>query len=120
MKRRLLDYIAYVESVLAGESTLESDEVVRTDLLLQIQFFQHERLVHLLVTLLFALLFVGTTLFFTVFPTFPLLLLDLLFLILLVPYIRHYYLLENGTQRLYRLQDKLWQRIIEERKKSHP
>ena len=72
------------------------------------------------VVLLFALLFVGTTLFFTVFPTFPLLLLDLLFLILLVPYIRHYYLLENGTQRLYRLQDKLWQRIIEERKKSHP
>jgi len=118
MKRRLLNYILHVESVLAGESTLESDEAARSDLILQIQFFQHERLIHLLVTLLFALLFVGTTLFFTVFPTFPLLLLDLLFLILLVPYIRHYYILENGTQRLYHLQDKLWQRILEERKKA--
>ncbi len=118
MKRRLLDYISHVESVLAGESSLESDEAVRMDLILQIQFFQHERLIHLLVTLLFALLFVGTTLFFTVYPTFPLLLLDLLFLVLLVPYIRHYYILENGTQRLYRLQDTLWKRILDERKRA--
>jgi len=118
MKHRLLNYISYVESVLAGESTLESDEAARTDLILQIQFFQHERLIHLLVTLLFALLFVGTTLFFTVYPTLPLLVLDLLFLVLLVPYIRHYYILENGTQRLYHLQDKLWERILEERKIS--
>ena len=108
MKHRLLNYISYVESVLVGESTLESDEAARKDLILQIQFFQHERLIHLLVTLLFALLFVGTTLFFTVYPTLPLLVLDLLFLVLLVPYIRHYYILENGTQRLYHLQDKLW------------
>lgn len=118
MKHRLLDYISYVESVLAGESTLESDEAARTDLILQIQFFQHERLIHLLVTLLFALLFVGTTLFFTVYPTLPLLVLDLLFLVLLVPYIRHYYILENGTQRLYHLQDKLWERILEKRRIS--
>ena len=120
MKRRLLDYIAHVESVLAGESSLESDEAARTDLILQIQFFQHERMIHLLVTLLFALLFVGTTLFFTVCPTLPIFLLDMLFLILLVPYIRHYYILENGTQRLYRLQDNLWKRILEERKKATP
>ena len=118
MKHRLLSYISYVESVRVGESTLESDEAVRKDLILQIQFFQHERLIHLLVTLLFALLFVGTTLFFTVYPTLPLLVLDLLFLVLLVPYIRHYYILENGTQRLYHLQDKLWKRILEKRKIS--
>ena len=41
MKHRLLNYISYVESVLVGESTLESDEAARKDLILQIQIKEH-------------------------------------------------------------------------------
>ena len=37
--------------------------------------------------------------------------LSLVILVLLVPYLRHYYLLENGTQRLYALYDRLWKRM---------
>ena len=33
--------------------------------------------------------------------------LEVFLLILLVPYIKHYYLLENGTQTLYRFYDRL-------------
>lgn len=113
MKKRLLDYIAHMENFLAGDFSAERGEAALSDLLSQIRFFQHERMAHLLVTLFFAGLFVFTILFFHVFPSIPVLLLSLLFLCLLVPYIRHYYVLENGTQRLYALYDVLRERIRE-------
>ncbi len=79
----------------------------KAELLVQIGFFQHERLVHLIVTVLFALMtilvFLYTMLEFSVWAGVLLLLL----LALLIPYIKHYYLLENGTQKLYQYYDKL-------------
>lgn len=87
--------------------TPEKAETAKKELLIQIQFFQHERLVHLIVTVLFAVLTV-ITLLANLFLQEPLLLiLSLLFLVLLVPYIRHYYLLENGVQKLYEYYDAL-------------
>lgn len=120
MKRRLLKYIGKVESIIAGEGSAEKDRAALKDLLIQIGFFQHERLIHLLVTLSFALFFVAGVLFFSIYPNIAVLALNLLFLVLLVPYIRHYYLLENGTQRLYFLYDKLYQRFKEEEKAGNP
>lgn len=79
----------------------------KQELLVQIEFFQHERLVHLLVTVLFALLtmivFIQAVTAFSLWS--GVLLLSLL--VLLVPYIRHYYILENGTQKLYQYYDRL-------------
>jgi len=72
-----------------------------------ILFFQHERLIHLLVTLLFACL---TFLSFSVFlitSYLPVIILFVLFLVMLVPYVFHYYHLENGVQQLYDLYDQL-------------
>jgi hypothetical protein len=59
------------------------------------------------VTLTFAILTFGT--FFILMLNFSLGLLVLLtlFLVLLVPYIMHYYLLENGVQKMYRQYDEL-------------
>ncbi|AEV69639.1 hypothetical protein Clocl_3112 [Acetivibrio clariflavus DSM 19732] len=73
----------------------------------QIQFLQHERLIHLLVTLAFALFFLATVLFATSFEKPVILLVSLLVLVLLVPYIAHYYKLENGVQRWYELYNKI-------------
>jgi hypothetical protein len=71
--------------------------------------------VHLLVTLAFALMGV-TAIIVTYFTLeFVMLLLSLLFLILLIPYIRHYYLLENETQKMYRQYDEILQHIRENR-----
>ncbi len=76
-----------------------------------IKFLQHERLIHLLVTLAFAINFVVVTMFVLIYPQAILLLIDGLILILLVPYIFHYFKLENGVQKLYWI-DKLIQKRI--------
>lgn len=77
----------------------------------RVRDFQHERLVHLLVTLfvaLFALLAVGWTL---VEPSAAALALSALLLGLTGAYLVHYYRLENGVQRLYRLTLRLDERL---------
>ena len=92
------------------EQTLSSGELVQLAAFhaRRIAEFQHERLVHLLVTMFFAcLLFAAVGLFFAVIPAGLLLsvlmgVLTLILFVLELFYIRHYYL-ENGTQRLYRL-----------------
>ncbi|GAE88244.1 hypothetical protein [Acetivibrio straminisolvens] len=73
----------------------------------QIEFLQHERLVHLLVTLFFGLFFLISVLAAAVSEKLEILLVALLLLILLIPYIAHYYKLENGVQRLYELYNKI-------------
>jgi hypothetical protein len=107
MKNRMKYYLSYYEELTKKSLNTEETAEEREKLLIQIQFFQHERLIHLIVTVLFALLTV-ITLFTNLFLTEPLLLvLSLLFFVLLIPYIKHYYLLENGVQKLYTYYDKL-------------
>ena len=104
MKKRLLSYIEYVNKELERE---ELDvESFKKELLLQIHFFQHERLVHLIVTVTFALLLMITFGVFLITEIMSVLALAGLLLVLLVPYISHYYLLENGVQQLYTVYDK--------------
>ncbi len=68
---------------------------------------QHERLIHLLITLFFAL-FTLITLCLVIFhPSLPVFALLGLFLILLIPYIFHYYFLENTVQRWYDLSERI-------------
>ena len=57
MKKRLQFYLNYYET-LTTKKSLTTAEAAREQeqLLIQIQFFQHERLIHLIVTALFALL----------------------------------------------------------------
>jgi len=73
----------------------------------QIEYLQHERLVHLIITLAFALFFLVTILFATTFEKPVILLATLLILVLLVPYIGHYFKLENGVQRWYDLYNRI-------------
>ena len=107
MEKRLKQLLSYYETRTSQALSAEDADAARKSLLVQIQFFQHERLIHLIVTVLFALLTV-MTLLANLFLTQPLLLaLTVLFLVLLIPYIRHYYLLENGVQKLYEYYDWL-------------
>lgn len=68
-----------------------------------ILFVQHERLIHLLVTFFFALLFIGSIIASVCLMTVPYYLLDLILIIVLGFYIRHYYRLENTVQHWYDL-----------------
>lgn len=72
-----------------------------------IGFFQHERLIHLIVTVLFALVTIVCFAVFQIAPSIPVIVLLVLCLALLIPYIFHYYRLENGVQKLYDLYDQL-------------
>ncbi|MDE7276169.1 MAG: hypothetical protein K2N98_04850, partial [Lachnospiraceae bacterium] len=65
------------------------------------------RLVHLIVMVIFALLTMLAIVGTLIAPQPALFILIVFLLILLVPYIRHYYILENGVQKLYQYYDKL-------------
>ena len=111
MKKRIVSYMKYIDDILADENVAYDYEMLREEHMVQLDYFMHERLVHLLVTLTFALLAFGT--FFILYLAFEpyLLLLLAAILVLLVPYIMHYFLLENGVQKMYRQYDALTQRV---------
>lgn len=111
MKNRILNYMEYVDKALEKNETGLSYEEILEEHLVQIRFFSHERLIHLLVTILFALLGFGT--FFMLVLSFSpeLVCLFIAILVLLVPYIMHYYLLENGVQKMYRQYDELLKHV---------
>jgi len=98
MKKELKSYIKQTEDLVKDKNI---DNSRLESLRINIGFFQHERLVHLIVTMTFALLTVislglaVSKIYFL--PLF------VLFLALEVPYVFHYYTLENGVQRLQEL-----------------
>ena len=107
----MIDYMKrherYVREMLEKKlSPVEVAElIIRHDQ--QIQWMQHERLVHL-ITMLFVCLF--TLLaggFAFVMPTIACFILAALLLILAVAYVIHYYRLENGIQKWYALSDQI-------------
>lgn len=85
---------------------LETKKVDKEKLLIKIGFYQHERLIHLIVTCLFAVVTFITLFMLIMYPNIGLLLLLIILLSLLVPYIFHYYFLENSVQKLYKFYDK--------------
>ena len=111
MKKRIQSYMAYMDQQLEhNESGLSYEELCNQHEK-QLTYFMHERLVHLLVTLTFAILAFVT--FFMAVMNFSIgmIVLFFAFLILLIPYIMHYYLLENSVQYMYRQYDRLQQFI---------
>lgn len=99
MKQKINDYIKQIENEIEKKEIKTSPE----DLLTTIKFFQHERLIHLIVTVFVGICAVLFLLGSLAFESFPLLLLLIITICLFVPYIFHYYTLENGVQKLYDL-----------------
>lgn len=116
MEKRILRYRHYMDELLSDiESnpikSKEELEALRAEHLVQVSFFQHERLIHLIVTVLFALLEVISLVMVMMSPELFTLLLTVTVLILLLPYIRHYYILENEVQKMYKQYDRLSREI---------
>ncbi len=111
MYKRLLDFIAYIDEKTQQDKlsamTEKEKEALTRVLLTQIQFFQHERFIHLIVMSLFAVISIIVLVALIYFRTLSMLLLFVMLLVLLFPYIIHYYHLENGTQKLYTYYDKI-------------
>lgn len=107
MEKRLKDYLAWMEELNLEALSVQEKQDLRGEVLVQIQFFQHERLIHLIVTVTFAILTVMSVLGYVATAQIGLLVLTGMLLVLLVPYIRHYYILENGVQKLYQYYDNI-------------
>ena len=106
MKSYMKEYIERIDNLIKNEKIDNVDEVIENHLI-KIKFFMHERLIHFLVTMLFAIMTL-LSFFYTLRNfSFGLFLLTFLFIILLVPYIFHYYFLENSVQHMYDQYDML-------------
>lgn len=109
MRNYLLEYRKYITEILASDN--QDWEKIAGEHLVKIGFFQHERIVHLIVTVLFALMTLASLIAFVMLEKIGLLVLTVLFVGLLIPYIRHYYFLENQTQMLYKDYDKILEKL---------
>lgn len=109
MKKRITRYLAYVDELLEKENVNWQKEIDKH--LIQIKFFSHERLVHLIVMALFAITSIISILYFNYSGSVAIFFLIIALLILLIPYIKHYYLLENSVQKMYTQYDKMINKI---------
>ena len=124
MEQRILQYRNSIDRWLAemeqdrkeqdmqkgGNAEQATQELIRDKMeehLVQVGFFQHERLIHLIVTVTFALLEMLAIVLSVISDSLFTLLLPMVILILLVPYIRHYYILENEVQKMYVQYDRM-------------
>lgn len=100
MKIKLKDYIKELETKIEKKKI---EKNLAEEVYTWIQFFQHERLIHLIVTFftgISTILFLLGSLYL---ENISLLILFAITLALFIPYIFHYYYLENGVQKLYDL-----------------
>lgn len=93
--------IKYIDEFIKN---IENKNIEKEEILIKINFFQHERLIHLIITLFYAiisLIFLAliSISYIFIIPTIPL-------FIFLICYIIHYFKLENRVQHLYKLYDK--------------
>ena len=107
MRKRLVDYRKRIDTLLDESPDNVNWDATIEEHLVQIGFFQHERHIHLLVTLAFALMTLGAALTAVLTSQITVVALMLMLLVLLVPYIVHYYHLENDTQKLYAQYDRM-------------
>ncbi|MBR2551051.1 MAG: hypothetical protein IKE92_13745 [Clostridiales bacterium] len=99
----------YIDSEMKNSPVEKTNEVL-SEFETKISYFQHERLIHLMVTLAFA-----AFLLFEIFCLFVLpasfiyagVLLVLIFFGLTIGYIMHYYFLENSVQQMYHMRDEI-------------
>lgn len=115
--KKYMDYIAH--QLKSCNSTAELEDIL-SEHKDKIAFMQHERLVHFLVTMMFAVILVifMAVQFFT--ENLGLLLLVTIIIVLTAFYIKHYYFLENTVQKMYTIYDDILkkQRELSENKRT--
>lgn len=98
------EYIKKTDNYLKDAKFDDIDDYIKEHLL-KIEFFQHERLIHLLVTLFYGIVMMIFIFLTCVWIWFGVILAILV--VFMIFYIRHYFFLENGVQYMYKQYDKL-------------
>lgn len=102
MREYLSEYVKEIDKKIEEKNITEKDI---ENHLIKIEFFQHERLIHLLVTLAYGIFLFLSVLIFTQIWIFVIVI--YIALIFLLFYVRHYFFLENNVQYLYKQYDKM-------------
>ncbi len=103
MKEYIYNYVKEIDELLNSNKKIGEDVIKRH--LIKIEFFQHERFIHLIVTLFYALLVIVFIAACMLSPIF--LIIVLMLVVFLIFYIVHYFRLENKVQYLYVQYDML-------------
>ena len=107
MTKEIRAYLAILEQFFSVEHTDEELLKFRTEMLKRIEFYQHERLIHLIVTMSFAVFFLLSLMMYFSVRQIGIMLLAVLLLVMTVAYIKHYYFLENSVQKMYKFYYKV-------------
>ena len=107
MREYLGNYVKEIDEKIKKKNVTEKDI---ENHLIKIEFFQHERLIHLLVTLAYGIFLFLSVIIFTQIWIFVIVI--YIALIFLLFYVRHYFFLENNVQYLYKQYDQM-QNIIQ-------
>ena len=102
MKKYIIDYLEYVE-----KNKEKADKKFIEEHLIKINFFQHERLIHLIVTVIYALMNLLAFLLGIISKNIIPVIIGYMLMCFLIPYIYHYFLLDNGVQKMYRQYDEM-------------
>ncbi len=101
-------YLEYIKSKFSDKDLSRGDlEMYRSDFLSHIQFMQHERLIHLLIMMLFAMLLMFGFVIMLIYFSWVMVVFVGIIAAVEIFYIFHYYKLENGIQKMYRVYDEL-------------
>jgi cobalamin biosynthesis protein CobD/CbiB len=111
MTKYLKKYTRGIEEILKGNDKKTNWEKVLENHRIQIGFFQHERLIHLLVTLTFGIVFCIFMVAILVYQIQVLMVANFLVTIMLLGYLFHYFGLENGVQKLYKLDKEIQEKL---------
>lgn len=113
MGRYIKDYMKYIENILGGDDADVDYEKLRTDFLLKIEFFQHERLVHFLVTFMVIIALFISVLYIFMTGLQLMSVLSVILLGLTAAYLAYYYFIENTVMKMYKLYDKIMDKLNE-------
>ena len=109
MKDRIINYVEKIDKDLESIKDIKNIDEYIKEHLIQVKFFQHERLVHLFVMLAFVFLCMTTIILSIIQINCFFSIISLILLVVLVFYIMHYFLLENKVQYMYAQYDKMLQ-----------
>ena len=102
MAKYIVNYLNYVD-----ENIDKADDEFINNHLIKIGFFQHERMIHLIVTVTYAIIDLFSFLIGIVFKNIIPVIIGYMVMCFLIPYIYHYFLLENCIQKMYRQYDMM-------------
>lgn len=106
MKKYLYEYINYVAN--------NKNKINLEDIIIKINFFQHERLIHLIITLFYVIMFLIFLILVSI--SYIFIIPSFILLIFVIFYIIHYFRLENGVQSLYFLYDEIKNKTKKDKK----